>query len=102
MSEEQAAAAEPVPEAKEPITLRVRDQVSIIALNLLVKRICMSCMYACCLENYPQARFRRVDPAPCGNQWSDEIPRRGNQWPDERKSQPFADVMRRVYRQRKH
>ena len=41
MSEEQAAAAEPVPEAKEPITLRVRDQVSAIALNLLVKRICM-------------------------------------------------------------
>ena len=42
MSEEQAAAAEPVPEAKEPITLRVRDQVSAIALNLFVKRICMS------------------------------------------------------------
>ena len=28
MSEEQAAAAEPIPEGKEPITLRVRDQVS--------------------------------------------------------------------------
>ena len=30
MSEEQAAAAEPIPEGKEPITLRVRDQVSIL------------------------------------------------------------------------
>ena len=32
MSEEQAAAAEPVPEGKEPITLRVRDQVSLIII----------------------------------------------------------------------
>lgn len=33
MSEEQAAAAEPIPEGKEPITLRVRDQVSKIFEN---------------------------------------------------------------------
>ena len=40
MSEEQAAAAaEPVPEAKEPITLRVRDQVS-IDVSVLFFRIC--------------------------------------------------------------
>ena len=78
MSEEEAAAAaEPVPEGKEPITLRVRDQVSAgendmciyaymnVVLKLIHKR----------LFEIPRPGLARTAPA--------QPPHRRNQWSDE-------------------